>query len=300
MRIGAAVLHYRFWPELRPALDSLLAQTRAADEIVVVDNGSDDGSPDAIADAYPGLDLVRSSPNLGPIAGMNIAIDTLLARDVDALLLLTHETLLASDALAALARRLEQDERIGVVGPLLSYLSRPGDLWSAGGRVDRRNWDTGHIVEPRALAAWRGRPSHRVDWLDGACLLLRADAVRAAGRLHADYFLLFDEPDYQLRLSALGWRAECVPAAVAWQEPGTQPPYMFVRNRLGFLARRAPRRFVAREIARVSYHALRDCVRPRRGSYRVDAVRRVRGMLDFVRGRWGRPAAELLRAGPRE
>ena len=287
MRIGAAVVHYRFWPRVRDTLDPLLAQTRPPDHVVVVENGSGDGSDAAIRAAYPGVDVLAIEHNVGPIAGMNAGMDALLAKGCDAILLLTHETVLAPDALEAMAGRLAADERIGVVGPLLGFLSDRARVWSAGGEVHPRNWDTGHHAKPDRLADWLGGPPREVDWLDGACLLFRADAVRRAGHLNADFFAMFDEPDYQLRLRALGWRAECVAAAVAWQEPGAQPPYMFVRNRLGFIARHAPRRFVLRELARVWAYAARDLVRPRPDRPRADAVRRLKGTGAFLLRRWG-------------
>lgn len=300
LRIGAGIVHYRFWPEVRATLDALCAQSQLPDVIVVIDNGSADGSAEAIRDAYPDISVIAIGDNRGPIGGMNLALDALLERGVEAILLLTHETLLAPDALEVLGARLEQDDRIGVVGPLLGYLSSRDRVWSAGGEIHPRTWDTDHRVEPRQVSKWEGHPPRTVDWLDGACLLLRSEAVRRAGSLHEDYFMVFDEVDYQLRLKELGWRAECVPAALAWQEPGAQPAYTFTRNRLGFLSRRAPRRMLARELVRVVYYCARDAVHPRRGVARSDVARRLHGTIDFLRSRWGRPPAAPLAPGPRE
>jgi glycosyltransferase involved in cell wall biosynthesis len=292
LSVGAGIVHYRFWPAVRPTIDALYAQTRAADHLVVVENGSGDNSARSIKDAYPGVDVVEVSENRGPIGGMNLILDTLLQRNVDAILLLTHETLLAPDALESLIARLAEDERIGVVGPLLAYRSRPDELWSAGGVIDPNNWDTDHVVDPRSVSEWKGCPPRVVDWLEGACVLYRSEAVRAAGRLHEPFFMMFDEPDYQLRLKSLGWRAECVPAAVGWQEPGGKPPYIFTRNRLGFIARRAPKRVLLRELRRVCYDLVRDGLHPRPGcGGRSHVLLRARGLFDFIRNRWGRPPA---------
>jgi N-acetylglucosaminyl-diphospho-decaprenol L-rhamnosyltransferase len=295
LRVGVGIVHYRFWPGVRPTLDALAAQSMVPDSVVVIENGSGDGSADSIRRAYPDYEVLELSENRGPIGGMNLVFDVLLERNVDLILLLTHETLLAPDALEALASRMEQDARIGVVGPLLGYRSRPDQLWSAGGLIDSRSWDTDHVLTPPTVSEWKGRDPETVDWLDGACLLYRSEAVRAGGRLHEDFFMMFDEPDYQLRLRSLGWRAECVPAAVAWQEPGDKPPYIFTRNRLGFLARRAPRRVLFRELCEVCFGLLRDGVRPRPGrGGRSHVLLRARGLLDFMRNRWGRPPAALL------
>lgn len=294
LRVGAGIVHYRFWPGVRPTLDALSAQTRPPDEIVVIENGSGDGSARSIREAYPSVEVVEVRENRGPIGGMNLIFDALLAKNTDAILLLTHETVLAADALEALLTRMAEDDRIGVVGPLLGYLSQPDKLWSAGGVIDPHSWDTDHVTDPPRVSDWQGRPPHEAAWLEGACLLYRAEAVRRAGRLHEEFFMMFDEPEYQLRLKALGWRAECVPSAVAWQEPGDKPPYIFTRNRLGFLSRRAPRRVLWRELRRLCYDIARDGLSPRPGrGGRSHVLLRARGLFDFIRNRWGRPPSAL-------
>jgi GT2 family glycosyltransferase len=291
VRIGATVLTYRFWPEVRPVLDALLAQSRAPDELVLVDNGSGDGSVDEMRRAYPQFDLVEIPENRGPIAGMNVALTTCLAREVDAVLILTHDCKLAPTALERLCARLEDDGRIGVAGPLFGWRSRPDTVWSAGGHIHPRNWDVGHAVDPPQLSAWVGRLPRQVDWVEGAGLLIRATAARATGLLHEGFFYYLDEADYQLRMRALGWRVDCVPSAVAWQEPGNPSSYIQVRNRLGFLARHAPTRFLARELLRVAFYMARDLIRPRMASDRADVRMRLRAIVDFSLNRWGRPPA---------
>jgi GT2 family glycosyltransferase len=294
--VGAAIVHYRFWPQVRQTIDALLAQDAPPDHVIVIENGSGDGSLERLRESYPQIQVVAVEHNVGPIAAMNMAIEMLLERGVDALLLLTHETLMAPDTLRRLRSRLFEDDRIGVTGPVFGYLSDRDRVWSAGGTVHARNWDTGHVVEPGRVSAWTNSPPREVDWIDGACVLLRPEAVRDAGRLNSDFFGYFDEPDHQIRMRRAGWRIECVPAAVAWQEPGPRPPYMFVRNRLGFLARRAPRRFLVRELMRVTAYGLIDLVHPRPGRRRTEALLGLKGMVAFLRGRWGRPEPALMKA----
>ena len=293
MRVGTGVLHYRFWPEARETIDALLGQTRPPDELVVFDNGSGDGSPERIRDAYPTVVVRSVAANLGPSAGMNRVMDSVLDLGVDAVQLVPHDCTLAEDALEQLVARLEGDPRLGAVGPVLGYSSEPERLWSAGGDIHPRNWDTGHPrLAPTVSEAYRRAP-YEVDWLDGSGILMRADAVERTGRYSEQFFYFFDEPDYHIRMRRLGWRLECVPAAAAWQEPGFPNPYMFVRNRLGFLARNAPRRVLARELLRVAFHLARDTIRPRSTLDRSEAWLRLRGAVDFARGRWGPPPASL-------
>ncbi len=293
MRVGSGVLHYRAWPEVCETIEALLGQTRPPDALVVFDNGSGDGSPERIREAYPAVDLRTVADNLGPSAGMNRTIDAVLGLGVDAVQLVPDDCRLAEDALERLVARLEQRPALGAVGPVIGYSSEPERLWSAGGDIHPRNWDTGHPRLAPTVAEARRRDPAEVDWLDGSGILMRAEAVERTGRYPEHFFYFFDEADYHVRMRRLGWRLECVPAAAAWQEPGSPSPYMLVRNRLGFLARNAPRRVLVRELLRVGFHVARDTARPRLGRERSDSLLRLRGVVDFARGRWGPPPASL-------
>jgi GT2 family glycosyltransferase len=287
MKVGAVVLHYRFWPEVRSTLSALLAQTRPPEQLVVVDNRSGDGSVPRLREAFPEVEVVEAPGNLGYGAGMNLGMQRLLDGGMDAILLLTHECRLAPDALEALAGRLEEQSTVGAAGPLLAYRSEPTVVFSAGGEIDRSMWRPRHVHEPRLVAEWVGKRPHDAEWLDGAAVLLRSDAVREAGLLDEDYFLYFEETEYLLKLRRLGWPVECVPAALAWQEPGIRPTYLWLRNRLRFLARTAPKRHVLREVGRLAASVVRNSLVSNRMLTRTQVRDRRRALIHFLTRRWG-------------
>lgn len=286
MKIGSVVLHYRFWPGVKDTLKILLSQSRPPDTVVVVDNHSNDGSVPRIRKAFREIEVIETNNNGGYASGMNVGIERLLSEGVDAVLLLTHECRLAPTALDVLALRLEREAGVGAVGPLLGFASNPDLVFSAGGEVDPF-WGTHHRRSPRRVDEWVGRPPSRVQCLDGAALLLRASAIRAAGQLDESYFMYFEETEYLLKLRRLGWGVECVPAALAWQEPGERSAYLWDRNRLRFLARNESPWVLTRQVVRLAGGVLRDGLRPRSDSARADATARVRALRDFVARRWG-------------
>jgi GT2 family glycosyltransferase len=287
LRVGVVVLNFRFWPHVAETLNALLNQSRRPDRVVVVDNASSDGSTRKIARAFPALDLVEMRTNVGYGGGMNAGVDELLARKMGAILLLTHECRLAPGALEALVDRLETASNVAAVGPLLGYRSHPERVFSAGGCIERSSWRPRHIHEPAAMDEWRGRVPHEVEWLDGAAMLLRASAIRTTGKFDEDYFLYFEETEYLLRLREMGWSIECVPAAIAWQEPGVRPPYLWLRNRLRFLARTAPKHHVIREASRLAISVARNSVVPNRRLTASEIRDRRRALFHFVLRRWG-------------
>jgi GT2 family glycosyltransferase len=286
LKVGAVVLHYRFWPETAETLNALLSQTRSPDDVIVVDNHSGDGSVSRLRTAFPQLEVIESEKNGGYAAGMNRGIGELQRRNTDAVLLLTHECYLAPNALEALAARLEEAPTVAAVGPLLGFLSAPELVFSAGGEVDPKG-GTRHRRRPNMMGQWVGAPPSRVECLDGAALLLRMAAVRQAGKMDERYFMYFEETEYLLRLQRLGWAVECVPRAVGWQEPAPKSPLLWDRNRLRFLARNASKAALARELARLVRDVVRDLRSSAPDEARALARARVWGLLYFLTRRWG-------------
>jgi hypothetical protein len=299
LRIAAGVVHYRAWPEVRSTIDGLLAQTRRPDELVLLDHASGDGSPSHIRAAYPQLDLVEAPDNRGPAGGLQRLVKELLSRDVDAVFLLPDDIELAPDALEQLAARLDGDPGLGAVGPLVAHQRARDVVFYAGGDINRRTWDLKFREQPSRLADWKGTPPQEVDFLETGGILVRSAAALSAGPIAEHFYYILDDVDFTLQMRAKGWKLECVPAAVAWQDLGDSSretlltpisPYLAVRNRLGLLARNAPRRMLARELLRVVSWLVRDAVRPRTGS-RAGLKPAAMGLVDFCRGRWGPPPA---------
>lgn len=286
MRIGAVVLHYRYWPAVNDTLDALAAQDHPIEHILVIDNASGDGSADRLR-GRADIELVEADSNGGYAAGMNLGIELLQSRSLDAVLLLTHEAVLNPTGLSALASALEAHPDLGAVGPLLAWRDQPDRVYSAGVSFSPRSWSTHHIGANDPVTSWSDRGLQPADSLDGAAALIRRAAIDATGRISEDYFLYFEEADYFVRMRRAGWTVACIPAALAMQQPGDPPGALWVRNELRFLADNAPRRILAREVLRTTYHAVGDVLHGRGAGARD----RVAGLAAFVSGR---PAATLV------
>ncbi len=192
------------------AVEASLAGSGIAYEIIVVDNQSADGTPEALRAAFPRVRLIEAGENLGFAAGNNLALRELLARDVPFILLLNPDTEPVGDAIPRLVRFLESHPDLVAVGPQLRYAD-------GGVQSSRRRFPTRMTFfwESTALdRLWPANPwAHRyrcadtpddlaqpVDWLVGAALLVRSEAIRQAGLLDERFFMYSEELEWERRL----------------------------------------------------------------------------------------------------
>jgi N-acetylglucosaminyl-diphospho-decaprenol L-rhamnosyltransferase len=157
-----------------------------------------------------------------------------------------------------------------------------------GGYIDRRTWHTKFSSEPGDVDEWKRRDPIPVDWMEAAAMLFRIAAGRQAGGLHERFYHRDAETELTIRMGSLGWKFECVPAAVVYTDFGPDSIYLNTRNQLQIMRWHAPRRFLARELVRVGYLVALDVISPRRRAT-GDTWLRLRGAIDFARGRWGPP-----------
>ena len=240
-RIAAVVLNHRHWPATLGVLESLESQSTRPVCVVVVDNGSGEAEVDAIragaGDRYRVLPLGR---NDGYAAGMNAGIRDVARDRPDAILLLTHDVRLEPDCLRLLSDELQRHADTAVAAPVLGWDRRDDVTWSAGGELTGVTGTPWHPDKGSPLHVTLRAPSRSVAWADGAVLLVRREALDRHGPLPEQYFLYFEEVDFQTRIRRHGGAVRVVSGALAWQAPGRTPRYLAARNQILLL--RAHRR----------------------------------------------------------
>jgi N-acetylglucosaminyl-diphospho-decaprenol L-rhamnosyltransferase len=205
--------------------------------VICVDNGSADGSADLVAREFPSVRLVRNDQNVGFAAAVNQAIAIALAEPaIEYVALVNSDLLVRPKALAALVDELVRDPRAGVVGPALRHPG--GHLQSGAAGFAPTAWrGFAHFLFLSALTRglWRGfvlsqrrragsvRPLP-VDWVSGACLVARADAIRRAGMFDTRFFLYAEDVEWCCRVRASGFSVSYVPAVEAVHVRGASSP----------------------------------------------------------------------------
>ena len=210
------VTHNR--PEL--ALLTLSSAKAAADGLdvqwLVVDSGSTDGTPDAIADAHPDVTLLRDG-NIGFAAGNNRALKLARGRYV---LLLNPDAEVAKGSLADLVRLLDGRPQVGLASVLqldpdgtLQHSIRhdPSVSRALGEAVAAARWTPFRSWREEEVRAELYMREHAVDWVVGAFMIARAEALAQVGLLDERFFLYSEEIDWSYRFRQAGWEVRHVP-----------------------------------------------------------------------------------------
>jgi len=175
-------------------------------EIVVVDNGSTDGSLAMLAEKFPTVQVIRNDTNVGLGCASNQGIEATIGSHV---LLLNNDTLVNRESLESMVVFLEDRSDAGAVGGRL--LNSDGTLQATYAKFSSL-WQEFLIASGIGRLIWPNYPDHNqstsvrsVDWLSSACLLLRREAIDQVGWLDEEYFIYGDEADLCYRLKKAGW-----------------------------------------------------------------------------------------------
>ena len=208
-KIAVIIVNANTGEHIERALESLGAQTLAPARVIVVDNASTDGSPDAIVKRFPSVELIRLDRNVGFAAANNLAVRA--AEDCDWVALLNPDAFPLKDWLTALARAIERHPGYAFFGSRLvsaeqpSVLDGTGDVYHVSGLAWRRDHGRPATVAPQAGEIFS--PC-------AAAALYRRDAFLEVGGFDESYFCYFEDSDLAFRLRLAGQRCLYVPDAV--------------------------------------------------------------------------------------
>jgi GT2 family glycosyltransferase len=227
LTLGAAIVNYNAGPDLRLALESIDREARGAWLAVVVDNGSTDGS-EAAAMEYAQVRLVRNSENVGFARGVNQAIRECPA---DRIVIMNPDCRLMPDSLSPLMAVLDADPQCAIVAPLVldpdgaqqgNARGDPDMLTGLFGRASalRRALPGLGVARRNVIVGTADNASTVVDWVSGACMLVRRDAFVRVGGFDERYFMYWEDADLCRRLRGRGHTIRFVPAASAVHRVG--------------------------------------------------------------------------------
>jgi N-acetylglucosaminyl-diphospho-decaprenol L-rhamnosyltransferase len=218
-RLAIVIVSFNARDDLARALQGLHdAPPATSHAIVVVDNASTDGAPGMVRARFPAVTVLDAGGNLGFAAANNRGIAATASALV---LLLNPDTAIPAGAIDRMVGRLDRSPEVAALGPRLvdgegrAELSF-GRMYSPWTEARRK---AALLLDARGFGptrAWIGRATRRerdVDWVSGACLLVRRAAGDAVGWLDERYFMYAEDVDFCAALRARGGRVLFTPVA---------------------------------------------------------------------------------------
>lgn len=224
VRIAVIIPNWNGLDFIEDCLQALRQQT-LAHTVIVVDNGSKDGSMELIRDKYPEVQLHAFEDNAGFAGGVNRGIRPALEQGFEYVVLLNNDAVAAPDWLERLVAAAEAYTEAGIITSKIRHyednrLDSTGDFYSVWGFAfprGRDEEDRGQYDGPDKREIFAG---------SGGASLYRTDVLREIGLFDERFFAYFEDVDISFRAQLAGWKVRYEPAAV-------------VRHRIGQTSRRA-------------------------------------------------------------
>jgi len=231
--LSVVIISWNVRELLRRCLDSIQESLKGEKgkglsiETIVFDNGSADGSADMMRGYLPWVHLMESEVNLGFTKGNNLAIGQSEGRYI---LLLNPDTEVVGDALGTMVAYMVSHPRVGALGPQL--LNPDGTTQSSRRRfptlataflestVLQSRFQGSKILKRYYLLDRPDDEIQPVDWVVGAALLIRRQALHQVGPLDEEFFMYSEELDWCYRLKAQGWEVVYLPTAQVVHQEG--------------------------------------------------------------------------------
>ncbi|MBN1888229.1 MAG: glycosyltransferase family 2 protein [Thermoflexales bacterium] len=208
MTLAIVILSWNTAPLLADCLRSIPAGAEGIDyQLIVVDNGSSDGSADMVARDFADARLIRNADNMGFTRANNQGIRASGAARY--ILLLNSDTLVRPGALHALVHFMDEHPQAGAVSPRLLRPDGSPQPYAFGGDPTPGYLlmrGLKQLVLHRYLHDWATGSVQEVDWVSGACLMVRREALEQAGLLDEAIFMYFEDNDWCLRIRQAGWK----------------------------------------------------------------------------------------------
>lgn len=189
-------------------------------QVWVVDNASSDGTAAYVRQHFPAVQVIENRRNLGFAGGCNSGIRASAGEYV---LLLNPDARVSAGALDVLLSYMARFPQAGAAGPLL--FGEDGEVQPScrsfptlravalrGLGLDRL-FPSSRLLQRYLLSDWDHREARPVDWVLGACMLLRRQALERVGLFDEGFFMYYEDIDWCLRAKREGWQIHYVPQA---------------------------------------------------------------------------------------
>jgi GT2 family glycosyltransferase len=248
--VSLIILNWNGKHLLDRCLASVLSQTYPKLEILVVDNGSKDGSVDYLRSQYPQVNIVVNSENLGFCGGNNVGLRQAKG---DYIVLLNNDAVLGPHCIEELHKTIEKDKGVGCVASKILLADGSNKIDAAGIAICL---DGLSIGRGRTESGDKYNEEAEVFFASDCCCIYRKELLADIGLYDEDFFAYAEETDMGWRSQLRGWRCLYNPRAVVYHEHssslGSYSPFkvfLVERNRIWVAFKNLPFKFLVKGLA---------------------------------------------------
>lgn len=211
--VSVVIVNWNLAADTLECLQSLFATRYPALQVIVVDNGSTDGSVDQIRTAFPRVRQLLNAENRGFAAAANQGLNAALENGCAYVMVLNNDTTVAPDLLQDLVAAGEADPQIGILSPRILHYHDPDRTWHLAARWHAWLPIPVHIWQPTA-----GRELVEADFVSGCGMMLRRRLLEEVGDFDTQLTMYGEDLDLCARAKRAGFRIVAVPQARMWHK----------------------------------------------------------------------------------
>jgi hypothetical protein len=217
--VHAVMLNWNSHDYNAACIRSLKESVYAFARIVVVDNGSKDGSIERLELEFndPQMLFIRNAKNEGFSGGQNIGIRAALEAGAEMIFSVNNDTVVDPGCLGQLLDALLRNPEAGLAGPAIMFFGTPEKIWQGGGYFHPLR--AGVVIPSKGKMVRELPPGVvEVSFLTGCAVLIRREVFERVGMLDTSYFFYGEDLDFDLRVRSAGMRLLFVPGARLWHK----------------------------------------------------------------------------------
>ncbi|OGC22155.1 hypothetical protein A3J90_02175 [candidate division WOR-1 bacterium RIFOXYC2_FULL_37_10] len=294
-KVTIIILNWNQEKDTMECLNSIANITYVNYGIILVDNGSKDGSPDNIHKKFPDIEIIRNTYNVGFAEGNNIGIRRALELKNDFILLLNNDTVLEPEFLDVLVN-LAINSESGISSPKTMFYHNREKIWFVGGgylpiikkpfHYYYNQKDIGQVENIK-----------EIEWVSGCCMLIKKAVFEKIGLLDSDYFNNYEDVDFCKRAQMAGFKIMIVPKAKIYHKFAASmggkfsPFYTYFRTRNNLLFFKKTKQFIPLilNLLIFSCYSILESFK----NYNFQSIKATFvAIFDFFAGRYGKGSAE--------
>jgi GT2 family glycosyltransferase len=218
-RVAIILVNWNSFAVTNDCIHSLKAMQYPSYKIIVVDNGSADGSGDALEQAHPGIILIRLGSNMGFTGGNNAGFRYALQNGFDFSIMLNNDTFVEPDFLSHLVSFMDANPGTGAIQPRIFFNHNRQLLWN-GGSYYNKLIGLAYTVGHNKPSAPSYENLKQVDWITGCAFFIRNSVLESTGLLAENMFIYSEDVDLSFRIKQLGYSLIYQPLSVIYHIAG--------------------------------------------------------------------------------